>query len=153
MSNVKEKIEENLSGLSYLIGEDNVEDVKKKIGDLIVKRVASDINGYDYYLFYPGDYRKAIDESFEQVEKKIVKMYKEAMLEAAQEAVNRFKDVATATLDDTTGLQLRSCHKCKHCNGNKCMFYEDKKYYWTAHDTICAEEGFVQFVEKEKEKR
>ena len=29
MSNVKERIEENLSGLSSLIGHDNVEDVKK----------------------------------------------------------------------------------------------------------------------------
>ena len=53
MSNVKERIEENLSGLSSLIGKENVEDVKKKIGNLIVDRVAHDIRSYDYYLFYP----------------------------------------------------------------------------------------------------
>lgn len=151
MSNVKERIEENLSGLSSLIGKENVEDVKKKIGNLIVDRVAHDIRSYDYYLFYPGDYEAAIGEAFEKIQKKITKMYSDAMLESAQEAVNRFKDISIATLNDTTGLQLRSCHKCNHCNGNMCKFYEDK--YWKAHDSICAEEGFIQFVEKEEKKR
>ena len=151
MSNVKERIEENLSGLSSLIGKENVEDVKKKIGNLIVDRVAHDIRSYDYYLFYPGDYEAAIGEAFEKNQKKITKMYSDAMLESAQEAVNRFKDISIATLNDTTGLQLRSCHKCNHCNGNMCKFYEDK--YWKAHDAICAEEGFIQFVEKEEKKR
>ena len=56
MSNVKERIEENLSGLSSLLGQDNVEDLKKRIADLIVNRVESDIRAYDYYLFYPENY-------------------------------------------------------------------------------------------------
>lgn len=151
MANTVDKIERNLGALSSLLGEENVEDIKKRIGNLIVDRVASDLRHYDYYLFYPSDYKDAIGESFEQVEKKIVKMYKDAMLESAQEAVNRFKDISITTLNDTTGLQLRSCHKCNHCNGNMCKFYEDK--YWKAHDGICAEEGFIQFVEKEEKKR
>ena len=151
MSNVKERIEENLSGLSSLIGKDNVEDVKKRIGNLIVNRVERDIRSYDYYLFYPGDYEAAIGEAFEKIQKKITKMYSDAMLESAQEAVNRFKDISIATLNDTQGLKLRSCHKCNHCNGSICKFYEDK--YWKAHDGICAEEGFIQFVEKEEKKR
>lgn len=151
MANTVERIEENLGALASLLGKENVEDMKKQIASLIVQRVADDIRSYDYYLFYPENYQAAIDESFEQVEKKIVKMYKDAMLESAQEAVNRFKDISIATLNDTTGLQLRSCHKCNYCNGNMCKFYEDK--YWKAHDSICAEEGFVQFVEKEEKKR
>lgn len=151
MSNVKEKIEENLSALSSLLGEDNVEDVKKRIADLIVNRVASDIRSYDYYLFYPENYESTIDEAFEKVEKKLVKMYTDAMLESAQEAVNRFKDIAITSMNETPGLKLRSCHKCNYCDGNRCKFYED--YYWKAHDSICAEEGFVQFTEKEEKKR
>lgn len=151
MANTVERIEENLGALSSLLGKENVEDMKNQIANLIVQRVADDIRHYDYYLFYPDDYKEAIGESFEQVEKKIVKMYKDAMLESAQEAVNRFKDISIATLNDTTGLQLRSCHKCEHCSGNQCKFYEDK--YWIAHDTICAEEGFVQFVEKKEKTR
>ena len=153
MANTVERIEENLGALASLLGKENVEDMKKQIANLIVKRVEDDIRHYDYYLFYPDDYKDAIGESFEQVEKKIVKMYKDAMLESAQEAVNRFKDISIATLNDTTGLQLRNCHECKHRMGNKCLFYEDKKYYWLAHDTICAEEGFVQFVEKKEERK
>lgn len=150
MSNVKEKIETNLSALSSLLGEDNVEDVKKRIADLIVSRVESDIHSYDYYLFYPENYELTIDEAFEKVEKKLVKMYTDAMLESAQEAVQRFKDIATATVNETPGLKLRSCHNCNHCNGNRCKFYDN--YYWRAHDGICAEEGFIQFTEKEEKK-
>ena len=151
MSNTVDRIEENLGALSSLLGKENVEDMKKQIADLIVKRVEDDIRAYAYYLFYPENYQEAIGEAFEQTEKKIVKMYKDAMLESAQEAVNRFKDISIATLNDTQGLQLRSCHKCNHCNGNRCAFYDN--YYWKAHDTICAEEGFAQFVEKEEKKR
>ena len=137
---------ELLLPLELLLGKDNVEDVQKRIGTLIVDRVASDLRSYDYYLFYPEDYKGAIDEAFEKVNKKIAKMYTEAMLEVATEAVKRFKDIAIADFDETKGLQLRSCHKCEHCNGNKCKFYDEK--YWVAHDHICAKEGFVQFVEK-----
>lgn len=150
MSNVKERIEENLSGLSSLLGEDNVEDIKKRIANLIVNRVESDIRTYDYYLFYPENYELTIDEAFEKVEKKLVKMYADAMLESAQEAVKRFKDIAITYVEETPGLKLRSCHKCNHCDGNRCKFYND--YYWKAHDGICAEEGFVQFTEKEEKK-
>lgn len=150
MSNVVEKIETNISALSSLLGEDNVENIKKRIADLIVDRVASDIRSYDYYLFYPGNYQLTIDEAFEKVEKKLVKMYTDAMLESAQEAVQRFKDISIAYTSDIPGLQLRSCHKCNHCDSNRCNFYED--YYWRAHDGICAEEGFVQFVGKIEDK-
>ena len=80
MSNVKERIEENLSGLSSLIGHDNVEDVKKRIADLIVDRVEADIRAYNYYLFYPENYQLTIDEAFGKVEKKLVKMYIDSIL-------------------------------------------------------------------------
>ena len=152
--NTTKTIAENLSALEMLIDSKNVDDVKKRIGDLIVERVAKDIRDYDYYLFYPGDYQEAIYDATEKVKKKITKMYSDAMLESAQAAVERFKDMSVAAINDMPGLKLRSCHKCQHCNGNKCKFYEDKRYYWIAHDTICAEEGFINFVEKEeKDKR
>lgn len=144
---VVDRTEQNLSALSQLLGEDNVEDVKNRISDLIVNRVESDIRAYDYYLFYPENYQLTIDEAFEKVEKKLVKMYTNAMLESAQEAVQRFKDISIASINDTQGLQLRSCHKCNHCNGNRCKFYD--MYYWKAHDTLCAEEGFINYAKKE----
>lgn len=145
MSTVK-NIEENLSALETLLGADNVESVKKRIADLIVSRVSSDINHYDYYLFYPGDYQASIDEAFEKVEKKITKMYADAALESAKEAVQRFKDISSSMVNETPGLKLRCCHKCTCKKGNKCTFYDQK--YWIAHDSICAEEGFINYIER-----
>lgn len=144
---VVDRIEKNLSALDQLIGQDNVEDIKKRIGNLIVERIYDDLKSYDCYLFYPPDYKEFIDDAFEAVQKKITKMYKDTMLECANEAVQRFKDISIAAINDTPGLQLRSCHRCDHCNSNRCKFYED--YYWIAHDTICAEEGFINYVKKE----
>lgn len=147
MSTVVDRIEDNLSSLDYLIGRDNVDDVKKRVADLIVDRVRSDINHYDCYLFYPPDYKGVIEESFEKIEKKIRKMYTDALLETAEEAVHRFKDIALTTTFEQPGIVLRSCHKCANCSFNKCKFYDD--YYWKAHDGICAEEGFIQYKKKE----
>lgn len=144
---VVDRTEQNLSALESLLGVDVVDDVKKRIGDLIVNRIYSDLNHYDMYLFYPGDYQRSIEEAFKKVEKKINKMYADAMLESAQEAVQRFKDISIVTIDDTQGLQLRNCHKCNHCDGNRCKFYD--MYYWKAHDGLCAEEGFINYAEKE----
>ncbi|MFR3656756.1 MAG: hypothetical protein ACLTWK_00550 [Eisenbergiella sp.] len=146
-STVVDKTEKNLSSLEQLLGTNVVEDVKQRIGDLIVDRVRSDIEAYDCYLFYPEDYKGEIDESFGKVGKKISKMYADAMLETAEEAVHRFKDIALTTTFEQPGIVLRSCHKCEHCDFNKCKFYND--YYWKAHDGICAKEGFIQYKKKE----
>ena len=144
---VVDRAEQNLSALESLLGVDVVDDVKKRIGDLVVNRIYSDLNHYDMYLFYPGDYQRSIEEAFKKVEKKINKMYADAMLESAKEAVQRFKDISIVAINDTQGLQLRNCHKCNHCDGNRCKFYD--MYYWKAHDGLCAEEGFINYVEKE----
>ena len=146
MGNMTEKTQTNLSALSALLGEENVEEVKRRIGDLIVARVAEDMQAYGEYLFYPGDYEENIREAFEKVEKKISKMYSDAMLETAQEAVNRFKDISIASLNGTQGLVLRQCHNCVHKKFNRCTFYDD--YYWHAHNTLCSEEGFINFEKK-----
>lgn len=53
-----DRIEENLSALEQLLDIENVKDIKKRIGDLIVDRVRSDIKQYDYYLFYPSNYEE-----------------------------------------------------------------------------------------------
>ena len=76
MRDTVDHVKTNLSALETLLDVDNVKDIKKRISNLIVERVASDIKSYDYYLFYPGDYQEAIGEAFENVQKKIVKMYK-----------------------------------------------------------------------------
>lgn len=90
-----ENIQTNLSALSSLIGEDNVEDIKKRIADIIVSAVEDDIRHYkkQSYVFYPPEYIKGIaEEAFEEVEKKIKKMYKDTMLNVAERSVEKYKD-------------------------------------------------------------
>ena len=43
MKDTVNEVKKNLSELDYLLGENNVEDIKKRIGDLIVDRIASDL--------------------------------------------------------------------------------------------------------------
>lgn len=98
-----ENIQTNLSALSSLIGEDNVEDVKKRIADIIVSSVEDDVKHYKQhnYVFYPPDYIKGIaEEAFDEVEKKIRKMYKDAMLDVAQRSVEKYKELAISELNE-----------------------------------------------------
>lgn len=91
MKDPVENIVEGINPLDKLIGAENVEDVQKRIADLIVKQVADDIEHYNRYLFYPPDHQQCIQDAFESVEKKITKMYKDAFLEVAQKAVDEIK--------------------------------------------------------------
>lgn len=98
-----ENVQTNLSVLSSLIGENNVEDIKKRIVALIVSAVEDDIRHYkeQNYVFYPPDYIKGIaEEAFEEVEKKIKKMYKDAMLDVAQRSIKEYKDMVTSNLEE-----------------------------------------------------
>lgn len=98
-----ENIQTNLSALSSIIGEDNVEDVKKRIADIIISAVEHDIKYYQKqeYVFYPPDYIRGIaDEAFDDVEKKIKKMYKDAMLEVAQRSVDKYKESVISELNE-----------------------------------------------------
>lgn len=75
-----EKVLDNLGALKRLIGDNNVDDVQKRIGDLIVNAVRDDLRIYqkENYAFYPPDYiRGIIEEAVEENEKRMKKMYKE----------------------------------------------------------------------------
>lgn len=99
-----ENVQANLSALSPIIGEENVEDVKTRIANIIVSAVEHDVRHYqqNHYVFYPPDYIKGIaEEAFEEVEKKIKKMYKDAMLDVAQRSVAKYRDMTIAELDET----------------------------------------------------
>lgn len=98
-----ENVQFNLSALSSVIGQDNVEDVKKRIAGIIVSAVEDDIRHYkrQSYVFYPPDYIKGIaEEAFDEVEKKIKKIYKDAMLYVAQRSVEKYKELVINELDE-----------------------------------------------------
>lgn len=98
-----ENIQTNLSALSSLIGEDNVEGTKKRIADIIVSAVEDDVKYYkkQSYVFYPPDYIKGIaEEVFDEVEKKIKKMYKDAMLDVAQRSIEKYKELVVSEMEE-----------------------------------------------------
>lgn len=99
-------INEKLSPLERLIGKDNLEDVQKRIADLIVASVSDDIRVYQKknYVFFPPDYIKGIaEEAFYEVEKKIKKMYKDAMLDVAERSVQKYKELVITDLVKESG--------------------------------------------------
>lgn len=99
-----ENIQTNLSALSSLIGEDNVEDIKKRIADIIVSSVEDDVKYYkkQSYVFYPPDYIKGIaEEAFDEVEKKIKKIYKDAMLDVAEKSVEKYKELVVSEMEES----------------------------------------------------
>lgn len=96
-----ENIQANLSALSSLIGEENVENIKKRIADIIVSAVEDDVKYYkeQSYVFYPPNYIKGIaEEAFDEVEKKIKKMYRDAMLDVAERSVEKYKELVANEL-------------------------------------------------------
>lgn len=97
-----EKVQTNLSALASLIGEDNVVDIKKRISNIIVSAVQDDVRVYQKqsYLFYPPDYIEGIaEEAFEEVEKKIKKMYKDAILDVALRSVEKYKEMVVSDFE------------------------------------------------------
>ena len=96
-----EGVTDYLSPLERLLGKDNMEDVKKEISQIIVNAVRIDIADYkrQTYVFYPPDYIKGIaEEAFDEVEKKIKKMYKDAMFYVAERSVQKYKELTIADL-------------------------------------------------------
>lgn len=57
--------------LADLLGEHNTEELKKKIADVIVSRIKSDIRDYDKYIFYPPDFNNFFDECFEEAKSRV----------------------------------------------------------------------------------
>ena len=91
-----DNVTDRLAPLERLLGKENVEDIKTAITQMIIESVQDDIDDYKkhYYVFYPSEYIKGIaEEAFDEVEKKIKKMYKEAMLDVAERSVEKYKNL------------------------------------------------------------
>lgn len=91
-----DNITDRLAPLERLLGKENVEEIKTAITRLIIESVEDDISDYKQhnYVFYPPEYIKGIaEEAFDEVENKIKKMYKDAMLDVAARSVEKYKDL------------------------------------------------------------
>ena len=95
-----------INGLISLLGEENVEELKKGLVRLILEQAKSDLNIYSEYLLYPPDMRNIIKDAMESTDKKVSKMYKDAVIEINQTYIDKMKDYMTHQVNET-GLRTK----------------------------------------------
>lgn len=83
---------DNINGLISLLGEENVEELKKSLVRLILEQAERDLKEYGEYLLYPPSMQSIIKDAMESTEKKVSKMYKDAVIEINQDYINKMKD-------------------------------------------------------------
>ena len=81
-----------INGLISLLGEENTEELKKGIVKLLLEQAESDLNSYSEYLLYPPEMRDIIKDAMESTDKKVSKMYKDAVIEINQAYIDKMKD-------------------------------------------------------------
>ena len=102
----------DVTPLAQLLGEERTEKLKDRIADVIVKRVEQDLSDYGYYLFWPPDYESIVDETFEKTNKKIKKMYSDAILENVEKFVSQLKEVTENYIKEIN-TSAKSCESDK----------------------------------------
>lgn len=83
---IEDKIEEanRDNPLLQFLGEENVEDMKKRIVDVIVEQVRDDMHDYYEYLINPDDIvERLMDETIDRVQDRVQEKLEKAVLERA----------------------------------------------------------------------
>lgn len=88
MSNksIEDKIEEaNIDNpLLQFLGKENVEDMKKRIVDVIVEQVRDDMHDYSEWLIEPDDIvERLMDDTIDRVQDRVQEKLEKAVLERA----------------------------------------------------------------------
>lgn len=92
---------DKINGLISLLGEENVEELKKGLVKLLLAQAESDLESYSNYLLYPPDMRDIIKDAMESTDKKVSKMYKDAVIEINQTYIDKMKDYMTHQVNET----------------------------------------------------
>lgn len=103
-----------LNNIVALLGEENAEQLKKNIVEIITKQVKDDLENYGQYLIYPPDMRDMMDEAIHAVEKKVVKMYKDAVIEINQDYINKMKEYMGTQITDPAKTTRREILDLAH---------------------------------------
>ena len=90
-----------IKGLISLLGEENVEELKKGLVKLLLEQAKSDLRSYSEYLLYPPDMMDIIKDAMESTDKKVSKMYKDAVIEINQDYIQKMKDYMTHQVNET----------------------------------------------------
>lgn len=110
-----------INGLVSLLGEENVEELKKSLVQLILEQAERDLKQYNEYLLYPPSMQSIIKDAMESTDKKVSKMYKDAVIEINQDYINKMKDYMTHQVNE---MELRT----KICDFAKSLKYRGNEY-------------------------
>ena len=91
--------------LIAVLGEENVDELKKRLADLIIEHARDELEDYGDYLLYPPDMTDLIKETMTDVEKKVAKMYKDAVIEINKDYIEKMKNYMAQQLQEK---ELRS---------------------------------------------
>lgn len=83
---IEDKIEEanRDNPLLQFLGEENVEDMKKRIVDVIVEQVRDDMHDYYEYLINPDDIVECLmDDTIDRVQNRVQEKLEKAVMERA----------------------------------------------------------------------
>lgn len=90
-----------INGLISLLGEENAEELKKGLVRLILEQAERDLREYNEYLLYPPSMQEIIKDAMESTDKKVSKMYKDAVIEINQDYIDKMKDYMTHQVNET----------------------------------------------------
>lgn len=100
MGNMKE-----ITAIINLLGDENVERIKKELCNLLIKRFRDDLEDYSNYLLYPPDFFESTNDALESTAKKITKMYKDAVVEINQDYIDKMKSYMAGQFDPDKKLR------------------------------------------------
>lgn len=103
-----------------LLGEENIENLKKRICNLIVERVKNDLDDYGQYLLYPPDMDDMIKDTFRMTRKKVEKMYKDAVIDINKDYIEKMKTYMDGQFSGDKTLRREVLDLAK-------------KYYWQSN--------------------
>ena len=86
VKSIEDKIEEANRGnpLLQFLGKENVEDMKKRIVDVIVEQVRDDMHDYREYLIDPDDIvERLMDDTIDRVQDRVQEKLEKIVLERA----------------------------------------------------------------------
>ena len=109
-----------MQGLINLLGEENVTELKKKITDVIIEQVRSDMENYGEYFIYPPDMQAMIKEAMEAADKRVAKMYKDAVIEINQDYIDKMKNYMKQQIcDKSLRAKITEYADKLHYSGNE----------------------------------
>ena len=94
-----------LESFISVLGADNTEDLRKGIVNILLNRLQEDLQDYSDYIIYPPDIRQILDCVIEDTNKKIRKMYKDAVIEINQSYIDKMKTYMEGQFDEDKKLR------------------------------------------------